>query len=112
MIACCRLQLQQQIVYMVCPNISLSNFQGSSAHSILLESVCSRNTFIISCDQMYTEFAEAMEEMGTCLLEKTAIDNDDDESGELSGSISTYYGEICMPAYILSTSVSKGHLLI
>ncbi|CAM0904868.1 unnamed protein product [Alopecurus aequalis] len=29
------------------------------------------------------EFAEAMEEMGTCLLEKTAIDHDDDDSGRV-----------------------------
>uniref|UniRef100_A0ACD5UYF4 Uncharacterized protein n=1 Tax=Avena sativa TaxID=4498 RepID=A0ACD5UYF4_AVESA len=29
------------------------------------------------------EFAEAMEEMGTCLLEKTAIDYDDDDSGRV-----------------------------
>jgi len=28
------------------------------------------------------EFAEAMEEMGTCLLEKAALNYDDDESGE------------------------------
>jgi hypothetical protein len=31
---------------------------------------------------MSAEFAEAMEEMGTCLLEKSAIDYDDDDSGE------------------------------
>ncbi|KQJ82388.1 hypothetical protein BRADI_5g08690v3 [Brachypodium distachyon] len=29
------------------------------------------------------EFAEAMEEMGTCLLEKTALDYDDDDSGRV-----------------------------
>ncbi|VAH31883.1 unnamed protein product [Triticum turgidum subsp. durum] len=29
------------------------------------------------------EFAEAMEEMGTCLLEKTALDCDDDDSGRV-----------------------------
>ncbi|KAM0865544.1 hypothetical protein ACQ4PT_043201 [Festuca glaucescens] len=32
------------------------------------------------------EFAEVMEEMETCLLEKTAIDYDDKDSGELPGS--------------------------
>lgn len=45
------------------------------------------NSFIISCNQTHAEFAEAMEEMGTCLLEKTALNYDDDDSGELSGSI-------------------------
>jgi hypothetical protein len=29
------------------------------------------------------EFAEAMEEMGTCLLEKTALNYDDDDSGRV-----------------------------
>ena len=62
---------------------------------------------------MHAEFAEAMEEMGTCLLEKSAIDyDDDDDSGEISGSISTYYVEACTAAYILSSSCSKGHFWI
>lgn len=61
---------------------------------------------------MYTEFAEAMEEMGTCLLEKTALDCNDDDSGELSEFISTYYVETCIPGFILSSFCSKGHFLI
>ena len=43
---------------------------------------------------MYTEFAEAMEEMVTFLLGKTALDNDDDDSGKLSESISTLCGSL------------------
>ena len=63
--------------------------------SLLIESMCSCNsTLIIHCDQMYTEFAEAMEEMVTFLLGKTALDNDDDDSGKLSESISTLCGRL------------------
>jgi hypothetical protein len=40
---------------------------------------CSHNILIITCN--HAEFAEAMEEMGTCLLEKAALNYDDDESG-------------------------------
>ena len=81
--------------------------------SLLIKSMCSCNsTLIIHCDQMYTEFAEAMEEMGTCLLEKTALDCDDDDSGESSEFISTYYLETCIPGFILSSLCSKGHFLI
>ena len=43
---------------------------------------------------MYTEFAEAMEEMVTFLLGKTALDNDDDDSAKLSESISTLCGSL------------------
>ena len=40
-----------------------------------------QNTFIISFDQMYAQFAEAIDEMGTCLPEKPATVYDDDVSG-------------------------------
>ena len=56
---------------------------------------------------MYTEVAEAMEEMRTYLPEKSALDCDDDDSGELSESISAYYVEACMPGLFLAGLAAK-----